>query len=198
MLIKELKKKNYFRYFQLLKLKLLDNENLIKIFLFENELIKIYNSSEENLLVKIRLQWLIDEFLQNKKSSEIPKYLFNLKEIGEKEIYVILKCMMHLVDSKSAINEINTFKDFSNSFNLLIKKLNINNFFTSSIFFYCFFFYSSKQNFQISIIQENLKVFDSQKIDKLEKIFINLFLKKKGNKLTKIDFLLNYLLNIFN
>ena len=198
MLIKELKKKNYFRYFQLLKLKLLDNENLIKIFLFENELIKIYNSSEENLLVKIRLQWLIDEFLQNKKSSEITKYLFNLKEIGEKEIYEILKCMMHLVDSKSAINEINTFKDFSNSFNLLIKKLNINNFFTSSIFFYCFFFYSSKQNFQISIIQENLKVFDSQKIDKLEKIFINLFLKKKGNKLTKIDFLLNYLLNIFN
>ena len=198
MLIKELKKKNYFRYFQLLKLKLLDNENLIKIFLFENELIKIYNSSEENLLVKIRLQWLIDEFLQNKKSSEITKYLFNLKEIGEKEIYEILKCMMHLVDSKSAINEINTFKDFSNSLNLLIKKFNINNFFTSSAFFYCYFFYSSKKKIQISIIQKNLKVFDFQNIDKLERLFIKLFLKKRGNKLKKIDFLVNYLFSMFN
>ena len=198
MLIKELKKKNYFRYFQLLKFKLLGKENLIKIFLFENELIKIYNSSEENLLVKIRLQWLIDEFLQNKKNSEISKYLFSLKEIGEKEIYELLKCMMHLVDSKSAIDEINTFKDFSNSLNLLIEKFNINNFFTSSAFFYCYFFYSSKKKIQISIIQENLKIFDFQNIDKLEKLFIKLFFKKKGNKLKKIDFLVNYLFSIFN
>ena len=64
----ELKKKNYFRYIQLLNIKNnLSNEKLSLLFILENEIFKIFYSTEEHLLRKIKYQWFIEEIKKKRK-----------------------------------------------------------------------------------------------------------------------------------
>ena len=86
MLINELKEKSYFRYFQLLMNNCSDNQNLIRIFLLEKELIKIYYATEENILKKIKYKWLIDELVNSKSKFPLALELQKLDKVYVKKM----------------------------------------------------------------------------------------------------------------
>ena len=60
MFIQELKKKNYFRYFQLSVENKVIDEKTVLFFLLEAELKQIFISISDPILRNIKYQWIID------------------------------------------------------------------------------------------------------------------------------------------
>ena len=136
MLLSELKEKSYFRYFQLLINNCSDDQNLIRIFLLEKELIKIYYSSEENLLKKIRYKWLIEELINSKSKFPLVIELQKIDQIHLKDLQKYISNFEKItdiaIDSKDIIQ---CFTDISVSLNNLINNITkIAYFKTSNLF----------------------------------------------------------------
>ena len=127
MIINELKNKNYFRYIQLL---ILDSKeiknNTALIFLFEYEIIKIFFSTKEPLLRKIKYQWLIDELEKKESHFYLAQHLINLCEnlSVKKEILKLLVCFQKIDDyMESPIKNVLFFKEINTIFNSIFKKI---------------------------------------------------------------------------
>lgn len=198
MLLNELKEKSYFRYFQLLINNCSDDQNLIRIFLLEKELIKIYYSSEENLLKKIRYKWLIEELINSKSKFPLVIELQKIDQIHLKDLQKYISNFEKItdiaIDSKDIIQ---CFTDISVSLNNLISNITrITYFKTSNLFqlLHLMYFNNKRVSYELIKYLPTLK-----EIEHCEKIFVNIFInrikKNKKLKISKITFILRVLLN---
>lgn len=198
MLLNELKEKSYFRYFQLLINNCSHNHNLIRIFLLEKELIKIYYSSEENILKKIRYKWLIEELTNSKSRFPLVIELQKLDQIHfmdlQKYISNFEKITDFSIDSKEMIQ---CFTEISFNLNNLINNITEKVYFkTSNVFqlLHLMYFNNKRVSYELIKYLPTLK-----EIEHCEKIFVNIFInrikKNKKLKISKITFILRVLLN---
>ena len=207
MIINELKNKNYFRYIQLL---ILDSKeiknNTALIFLFEYEIIKIFFSTKEPLLRKIKYQWLIDELEKKESHFYLAQYLINLCEnlSVKKEILKLLVCFQKIDDyMESPIKNVLFFKEINTIFNSIFKKIMQPNrdSFNISFFSQLIYFYYFDNNVKVHFYSEFNNILKTSKINELdcfEKTFIKICIKKSKNleymKISKLEFIYKLIL----
>lgn len=205
--INELKKKNYFRFLQLSSLKLENKDEIALIFLLESELFKIFYSTEEIILRKIRYQWLKDEF--NNKNTKF-KLLIELVQLDKKydikDDFNKILSLFQIIDNKIHFLEdcVNFFESFNFLFRKLIGKVALISDFsnkTSFLFQLSYFFYLNRTNNLYShdiffkLYTKKLK----KDYDLFEKIFIESYIKnlKSGQKkIKKLNFIFNLILGM--
>ena len=207
MIINELKNKNYFRYIQLL---ILDSKeiknNTALIFLFEYEIIKIFFSTKEPLLRKIKYQWLIDELEKKESHFYLAQYLINLCEnlSVKKEILKLLVCFQKIDDyMESPIKNVLFFREINTIFNSIFKKIMQPNrdSFNISFFSQLIYFYYFDNNVKVHFYSEFNNILKTSKINELdcfEKTFIKICIKKSKNleymKISKLEFIYKLIL----
>ena len=207
MIINELKNKNYFRYIQLL---ILDSKeiknNTALIFLFEYEIIKIFFSTKEPLLRKIKYQWLIDELEKKESHFYLAQYLINLCEnlSVKKEILKLLVCFQKIDDyMESPIKNVLFFKEINTIFNSIFKKIMQPNrdSFNISFFSQLIYFYYFDNNVKVHFYSEFNNILMTSKINELdcfEKTFVKICIKKSKNleymKISKLEFIYKLIL----
>ena len=195
MFIQELKKKNYFRYFQLSVENKVIDEKTVLFFLLEAELKQIFISISDPILRNIKYQWFIDEL---KKSNSNHKLIKKICSLEKKEIDLLIK----LVNIYSQfLDELNVIKQWKTLFKKILKIYNeyfeINYLETSHFFLFSFFLYKS-QTIQVSseVIKEikiDIKLYDKE-INITELTFLEIFLSK-FKKINKIEFLFKFYIN---
>lgn len=207
MINNELKKKNYFRYIQLSNIKNnLSNEKLSLLFILENEIFKIFYSTEEHLLRKIKYQWFIEEIKKKESNFSLAK---NIKQIFNPSV------------KKKLILIIEYFRDMENEFDkhesiiLFFKKINIiyrdiikiigNEELKLCFFFQLIYFcYVRNSNSKNYFFIEFFSMYDSlnvKELDNHEKTFVEIFFskikkKKKILKIGKLEFLFRLIYNM--
>ena len=207
MIINELKNKNYFRYIQLL---ILDSKeiknNTALIFLFEYEIIKIFFSTKEPLLRKIKYQWLIDELEKKESHFYLAQHLINLCEnlSVKKEILKLLVCFQKIDDyMESPIKNVLFFKEINTIFNSIFKKIMQPNrdSFNISFFSQLIYFYYFDNNVKVHFYSEFNNILMTSKINELdcfEKTFVKICIKKSKNleymKISKLEFIYKLIL----
>ncbi|MAJ02687.1 MAG: hypothetical protein CMP37_02100 [Rickettsiales bacterium] len=207
MIINELKNKNYFRYIQLL---ILDSKeiknNTALIFLFEYEIIKIFFSTKEPLLRKIKYQWLIDELEKKESHFYLAQHLINLCEnlSVKKEILKLLVCFQKIDDyMESPIKNVLFFKEINTIFNSIFKKIMQPNrdSFNISFFSQLIYFYYFDNNVKVHFYSEFNNILKTSKINELdcfEKTFVKICIKKSKNleymKISKLEFIYKLIL----
>lgn len=207
MIINELKNKNYFRYIQLL---ILDSKeiknNTALIFLFEYEIIKIFFSTKEPLLRKIKYQWLIDELEKKESHFYLAQHLINLCEnlSVKKEILKLLVCFQKIDDyMESPIKNVLFFKEINTIFNSIFKKIMQPNrdSFNISFFSQLIYFYYFDNNVKVHFYSEFNNILKTSKINELdcfEKTFIKICIKKSKNleymQISKLEFIYKLIL----
>ena len=207
MIINELKKKNYFRYIQLLVFDSKEIKNNIALmFLFEYEMIKIFFSTKEPLLRKIKYQWLIDELKKKKSNFYLAQNLIDLCEIisVKKEIFKLLVCFQKIEDDMEfPIRNVSFFQEINTIFNSIFRNITQNNkdvfnisFFSQLIYFY--YFNSNVKDHFYSEFNNILKMSKINKLDCFEKAFIKLCIKKTKKleyiKISKLEFIYKLIL----
>ena len=207
MINNELKKKNYFRYIQLLNIKNnLSNEKLSLLFILENEIFKIFYSTEEHLLRKIKYQWFIEEIKKKESNFSLAK---NIKQTFnpsvKAKIILIIECF----------RDINNEFDKCESIILFFKKINIiyrdiikiidnkelKLCFFFQLMYFCYLRNSNNKNYffiEFSSIYDSLNI---KELDNHEKTFIEIFFSKKKKKkkilrIRKLEFLFKLIYNI--
>lgn len=207
MIINELKNKNYFRYIQLL---ILDSKeiknNTALIFLFEYEIIKIFFSTKEPLLRKIKYQWLIDELEKKESHFYLAQHLINLCEnlSVKKEILKLLVCFQKIDDyMEYPIKNVLFFKEINTIFNSIFKKIMQPNrdSFNISFFSQLIYFYYFDNNVKVHFYSEFNNILKTSKINELdcfEKTFIKICIKKSKNleymQISKLEFIYKLIL----
>lgn len=207
MIINELKNKNYFRYIQLLILDSKETKNnTALIFLFEYEIIKIFFSTKEPLLRKIKYQWLIDELEKKESHFYLAQHLINLCEnlSVKKEILKLLVCFQKIDDyMESPIKNVLFFKEINTIFNSIFKKIMQPNrdSFNISFFSQLIYFYYFDNNVKVHFYSEFNNILKTSKINELdcfEKTFIKICIKKSKNleymKISKLEFIYKLIL----
>ena len=198
MVIKELKKKNYIRYLQILYHNEKSNDLLALIFLLENELTKIYMSSEDEYLREIKYQWLIEELDNNSSYYSITNKLQKYKSNIKVEIEEYINSFKSIKTNDQNFIEINAFKTINRCLNVLIKisstKIKLN---SNFLFSYFYFLYNLKEKKLIKkeIFESYLSSPALNNIDKLEDTFIKLFRKKYEFRINKLNFFLFLFMN---
>lgn len=207
MIIKELKKKNYFRYLQLYFHDLSEDDESIIIFLFEAELYKIFNSSQEVILRKIRYQWIIDELSNEYSKFALIKNIFLLtkKYLIKDEIIKILVEFQNIEGKISSKKDIeNFFKRTNLLFSKILKKIYTkkDNLMKTHYFFQLiYFFYLKKTDnfFPLKEFYEEYLLIRNFNIETFEVVFIDLFFKKKKSenivKINKLEFILKLIMS---
>lgn len=191
MIIKELKKKNYIRYLQILYHNENSNDLLALIFLLENELTKIYMSSEDKYLREIKYQWLIEELDKNSSYYFVTNKLQKYKSYLKKEIEEYINAFKTIEVNGQNFIEINSFKTINKCLNVLIKISNTKITLNSNLHFcYFYFLYNLKEKKLIKkeIFENYFSNFALNKVDKLEATFIRLFRKKYEFRINKLNF----------
>lgn len=120
MIIEELKKKSYIRYLQIIYFGESSNTSLILIYLLEMELIKIFNSSDENYLREIKYQWLIEEFKKNSSEFFLVRNLKKFKNISEEHLIKYIDSHKRIRINSEKIIDFNIFDKISKKLNTLI------------------------------------------------------------------------------
>ena len=198
MVINELKKKNYIRYLQILYHNEKSNDLLALIFLLENELTKIYMSSDDKFLREIKYQWLIEEFNKNSSYYSITNKLQEYKSSIKVEIEEYINAFKSIEINNQNFIEINAFKTINTCLNVLIKlsntKIKLN---SNLLFSYFYFLYNLKEKKLMNkeIFENYLSNYALNNIDKLEATFIRLFRKNYEFRINKLNFFLFLFIN---
>lgn len=197
MFIQELKKKNYFRYFQLSSQGRKINDQTILFFLLEAELTKIFLSISDPILKKIRYQWFIEE-LKKKKSNHF--LINNILRFENRKIYLLIDLVViySKFDYEKNITKQwrKNFKDIHEIYDHYFETDFLK---TSILFLFCFFIYKSKiSSISSELMREIRQEFnDCQKETNIfERTFLEIFVHKFTN-INKIEFLVRYCINKF-
>lgn len=202
MVTDQLKQKNYFRFLQLSSLEFKNKHFCTIIFLFENELIRTFLSTNEIILRKIKYQWLLDEFENKNSNFNLIKLMIkiDLKFKIKKEYIEIIKLFQSIDDEIFDYEKsIFFFKKINNLLLKILKKIEgpkFNSFNFSYIFQLFYFFYCNKGKkiFSINKLEIAYQHQSSKNYDLFERVFIETLIekvrKKKKLKIGKLYFIL--------
>lgn len=188
----------YVRYLQL-KTSNVRKQDLFALFVFEKELFKYYPKTDERILSKIKLKWLYEETKNKNRNNFILKNFNNLEFIY-KNIENLLVLYDEIIDQGLDNNLITKFKQFNEMFNGFIKCFDLN-FSTSYIFQIIYMIYDNELKITNSTYDILISRFhrDYNKIKRVERVFISLFLEiyPKKKKISKKRYLYYILKSYF-
>ncbi len=195
MFIQELKKKNYFRYFQLSVDNKVIDEKTVLFFLLEAELKQIFKSISDPILRNIKYQWFIGEL---KKPNSNYKLIKNISILEKKKIDLLIKLVgvySQFFDESNVIKQWETlFKNILKIYDEYFERHYLK---TTHFFLFSFFLYKSQithiSSKVIKEIKSNINPY-SKEINITELTFLEIFLSK-FKKINKIEFLFKFYIN---
>ena len=171
------------------------NDVVNALFNLEKYLFENFEFNQDIPISHIKQKWIYDCIYKDDYSNEMSSQFKVFSEGGLK------KRVLSLIDTFSQIpnvyetkNFLNAFKKFNQEFNKLLTLESSNNFKTYIYFQIVFLFYSKKLKLEENF--ENKIVLDYKLVDIFETIFLEIFLKRKNYKISKIFYLYKVLVRL--
>ena len=184
------KKKNdlfYTRYLQK-QIYFRKNDVVNAIFNLEKYLFENFEFNQDIPISQIKQKWIYDCICKDDYSNAISSQFKVFSEGGlKKKILSLINTFSQIPNLSETKNFLNAFKKFNYEFNKLLNLESSKNFKTDIYFQIFFLFYSKKLKIEENFL--NKVVLDDKLVDIFETIFLEIFLKKKNYKISKVFYL---------
>ena len=159
-------------------------------YLFEN-----FELNQDIPISHIKQKWIYDCIRKDDYSNAISSQFKVFSEGGlKKKILSLINTFSQIPNFSETKNFLNAFKKFNYEFNKLLTLESSKNFKTDIYFQILFLFYSKKLKIEENLL--NKIVLDNKFVDIFEIIFLEIFLKKKNYKISKIFYLSKLLIRL--
>ena len=164
------------------------NDAVNALFNLEKYLFENLEFNQDIPISHIKQKWIYDCINENDYSNEISSQFKVFSERGlKKKILSLIDTFSQIPNVSETKNFLNAFKKFNQEFNKLLTLEGSNNFKTYVYFQIIFLFYSKKLKLEEDFL--NKIPLDFKLVDIFETIFLEIFLKKKNYKISKVFYL---------
>ena len=159
-------------------------------YLFEN-----FEFNQDIPISHIKQKWIYDCIFKDDYSNVISSQFRVFSEgVLKKKILSLINTFSQIPNLSETKNFLNAFKKFNYEFNKLLTLESSKNFKTDIYFQILFLFYSKKLKIEENLL--NKIVLNNKLVDIFEIIFLEIFLKKKNYKISKIFYLSKLLIRL--
>ncbi len=171
------------------------NDVVNALFNLEKYLFENFEFNQDIPISHIKQKWIYDCINKDDYSNVISRQ-FKVFSEGElkKRVLSLINTFSQIPNSSRTKNFLNAFKKFNHEFNKLLTVESSNNFKTYIYFQIIFLFYSKKLKLEENFL--NKIVLDNKLVDIFETIFLEIFLKKKNYKISKVFYLSKLLIRL--
>ena len=184
----------YTRYLQR-QLYFRKNDAVNALFNLEKYLFENFEFNQDIPISHIKQKWIYDCICKDDYSNAISSQ-FKVFSEGElkKRVLSLINTFSQIPNVSETKNFLNAFKKFNHEFNKLLTLESNNNFKTYIYFQIIFLFYSKKLKLEEDFV--NKISMDHKVVDIFETIFLEIFLKKKNYKISKVFYLSKLLIRL--
>ena len=171
------------------------NDVVNALFNLEKYLFENFELNQDIPISHIKQKWIYDCILKDDYSNAISNQFKVFSEEGlKKKILSLINTFSQIPNLSETKNFLDAFKKFNHEFNKLLNLENRKNFKTDIYFQIFFLFYSKKLKIEENFL--NKIVLDNKLVDIFETIFLEIFLKKKNYKISKVFYLSKLLIRL--
>ena len=171
------------------------NDVVNALFNLEKYLFENFEFNQDIPISHIKQKWIYDCICKDDYSNAISSQFKVFSEGGlKKKILSLINTFSQIPNLSETKNFLNAFKKFNYEFNKLLTLESSKNFKTDIYFQILFLFYSKKLKIEENLL--NKIVLNNKLVDIFEIIFLEIFLKKKNYKISKIFYLSKVLIRL--
>ena len=171
------------------------NDVVNALFNLEKYLFENFELNQDIPISHIKQKWIYDCIRKDDYSNAISSQFKVFSEGGlKKKILSLINTFSQIPNLSETKNFLNAFKKFNHEFNKLLTLESSKNFKTDIYFQIFFLFYSKKLKIEENFL--NKIVLDNKLVDIFETIFLEIFLKKKNYKISKVFYLSKLLIRL--
>ena len=171
------------------------NDVVNAIFNLEKYLFENFEFNQDIPISHIKQKWIYDCICKDDYSNAISSQFKVFSEGGlKKKILSLINTFSQIPNLSETKNFLNAFKKFNYEFNKLLNLESSKNFKTDIYFQILFLFYSKKLKIEENLF--NKIVLDNKLVDIFEIIFLEIFIKKKNYKISKVFYLSKLLIRL--
>ena len=171
------------------------NDVVNALFNLEKYLFENFEFNQDIPISHIKQKWIYDCICKDDYSNVISSQ-FKVFSEGrlKKRILSLINTFSQIPNLSETKNFLNAFKKFNYEFNKLLTLESSKNFKTDIYFQILFLFYSKKLKIEENLF--NKIVLDNKLVDIFEIIFLEIFIKKKNYKISKVFYLSKLLIRL--
>ncbi len=171
------------------------NDVVNALFNLEKYLFENFEFNQDIPISHIKQKWIYDCICKDDYSNAISSQFKVFSEgVLKKRILSLINTFSQIPNISEAKNFLNAFKKFNHEFNNLLTLESSNNIKTYIYFQIVFLFYLKKLKLEEDFV--NKIPLDYKLVDIFEKIFLEIFLKKKKYKISKVFYLSKLLITL--
>ena len=171
------------------------NDVVNALFNLEKYLFENFEFNQDIPISHIKQKWIYDCICKDDYSNAISSQFKVFSEVGiKKRVLSLINTFSQIPNLSETKKFLNAFKKFNQEFNKLLTLESSKNFKTDIYFQIFFLFYSKKFKIEENFL--NKIVLDDKLVDIFETIFLEIFLKKKNYKISKVFYLSKLLIRL--
>ena len=171
------------------------NDVVNALFNLEKYLFENFELNQDIPISHIKQKWIYDCILKDDYSNAISSQFKVFSEVGiKKRVLSLINTFSQIPNLSETKKFLNAFKKFNYEFNKLLTLESSKNFKTDIYFQILFLFYSKKLKIEENLL--NKIVLDYKLVDIFEIIFLEIFIKKKNYKISKVFYLSKLLIRL--
>ena len=171
------------------------NDVVNALFNLEKYLFENFELNQDIPISYIKQKWIYDCILKDDYSNAISNQFKVFSEEGlKKKILSLINTFSQIPNLSETKNFLDAFKKFNHEFNKLLTLESSKKFKTDIYFQILFLFYSKKLKIEENFL--NKIALDNKLIDIFETVFLEIFLKKKNYKISKVFYLSKLLIRL--
>ena len=171
------------------------NDVVNALFNLEKYLFENFEFNQDIPISHIKQKWIYDCICKDDYSNAISSQFKVFSEGSlKKRVLSLINTFSQIPNLSETKNFLNVFKKFNDEFNKLLTLESSKNFKTDIYFQIFFLFYSKKLKIEENFL--NKIALDNKLIDIFETVFLEIFLKKKNYKISKVFYLSKLLIRL--
>ena len=171
------------------------NDVVNALFNLEKYLFENFEFNQDIPISYIKQKWIYDCICKDDYSNAISSQFKVFSEGSlKKRVLSLINTFSQIPNLSETKNFLNVFKKFNDEFNKLLTLESSKNFKTDIYFQIFFLFYSKKLKIEENFL--NKIALDNKLIDIFETVFLEIFLKKKNYKISKVFYLSKLLIRL--
>ena len=171
------------------------NDVVNALFNLEKYLFENFELNQDISISHIKQKWIYDCICKDDYSNAISSQFKVFSEGSlKKRVLSLINTFSQIPNLSETKNFLNVFKKFNDEFNKLLTLESSKNFKTDIYFQIFFLFYSKKLKIEENFL--NKIALDNKLIDIFETVFLEIFLKKKNYKISKVFYLSKLLIRL--
>ena len=171
------------------------NDVVNALFNLEKYLFENFEFNQDIPISHIKQKWIYDCICKDDYSNAVSSQFKVFSEGSlKKRVLSLINTFSQIPNLSESKNFLNAFKKFNHEFNKLLTLESSKNFKTDIYFQIFFLFYSKKLKIEENFL--NKIVLDNKLIDIFETVFLEIFLKKKNYKISKVFYLSKLLIRL--